>query len=284
MLLAEKDHDDDGTSPSSPACLWNPLTGERLPLPNIGLEEHEIPRFCKCFLTHKDPSHPGCAVVLFHLATPVLWYCHVAHGGDGWRRHAYDIGNYPIPEAYRRPTKAIISIIASFQGKLYFMKSPTEMCAVDFSPARAQPTFQFFDVHRSARYPQAMSSGRDWLVESQDQLFLVSVRFIGFDPDNIGATCVYRMDFSSSKRARWISVRDIGDVVFLLEDANVAASCPASALGLKANQIYFMKNMWEDDANMCVFDLESNSHEITRVHQHDDLLLRRKPFWIVPPN
>nr|CAB3496057.1 unnamed protein product [Digitaria exilis] len=270
MLLAEKDHDDDGTSPSSPACLWNPLTGERLPLPNIGLEEHEIPRFCKCFLTHKDPSHPGCAVVLFHLATPVLWYCHVAHGGDGWRRHAYDIGNYPIPEAYRRPTKAIISIIASFQGKLYFMKSPTEMCAVDFSPA--------------PRYPQAMSSGRDWLVESQDQLFLVSVRFIGFDPDNIGATCVYRMDFSSSKRARWISVRDIGDVVFLLEDANVAASCPASALGLKANQIYFMKNMWEDDANMCVFDLESNSHEITRVHQHDDLLLRRKPFWIVPPN
>lgn len=28
-------------------------------------------------LPHKDPTGPGCVVVLFHLSKPDLWYCHV---------------------------------------------------------------------------------------------------------------------------------------------------------------------------------------------------------------
>jgi hypothetical protein len=59
----------------------------------------------------------------------------------------------------------------------------------------------------------------------------------------VGAIDVYRMDFSSSTRARCLRVHDIGDAVFLLGDANMVASCPASALGLNANQIYFMRNL-----------------------------------------
>jgi hypothetical protein len=63
------------------------------------------------------------------------------------------------------------------------------------------------------------------------------------------------MDFSSSSRARWLRVHDIGDAVFLLGDANMAASCPASAQGLNANQIYsyFMRNLKEDDADLCAY-------------------------------
>ncbi|CAO2180877.1 unnamed protein product [Urochloa humidicola] len=111
-----------------------------------------------------------------------------------------------------------------------------------------------------------MCSAKDWLVEWQDRLFLVSFRFVGFDPS-----------------MRWRSVH-IGDAVFLLEDGNVAASCKASGLGLDANRIYFMKNLMEDDADLCIFDMELSTYEITRVHHHEDLLLCRKPFWIVPPN
>ena len=101
--------------------------------------------------------------------------------------------------------------------------------------------------------------------------------------NNIGTVEVHRMDFSSTQ-ACWRSVHDIGDVVFLLEeDANTAASCSASILGLKANQIFFMKNIIDDDADLCIFDLETSTQEITQVHHHDDLILCRKPFWIVPP-
>lgn len=93
------------------------------------------------------------------------------------------------------------------------------------------------------------------------------------------------MDFSSSARDRWRRVHDIGDVVFLLlEDANMAASCSASTLGLKANRIFFMKNFMDDDGDVCIFDLETNTQEITRVHNREDLILCRKPFWIVPPS
>ena len=129
-------------------------------------------------------------------------------------------------------------------------------------------------------FPQGMYSGITWLVESDDQLFLVCVCFVGFDAGSIGAINAYRMDFSAEA---WCRVHDIGDAVILLENTNMAASCPASPLGLKANQIYFMNNFVADDADLCIFDIEWEMKEITRVHQRDDLLLYRKPFWVLPP-
>ncbi|CAO2161029.1 unnamed protein product [Urochloa humidicola] len=282
VLLVEARHETSSSLSSSPAVrLWNPCTGDELPLPDIG-EEHEIPLSCRCFLSHKDPSHPACAVVLFHRAAPEIWYCHAA---GGWRHYVYDVGDYPLPEAYRAPTKQIISMIASFQGKLYFINSPRDMGAIDFdfSSSPSTPTFQHFDVRLPVYFLPRMCSAKDWLVEWQDRLFLVSFRFVGFDPNNIGAVQVYEMDFSSPRMC-WRTVHDIGDAVFLPEDGNVAASCKASGLGLDANRIYFMKNNMEDDADLCIFDLELSTYEITRVHHHDDLLLCRKPFRIVPPN
>jgi len=124
------------------------------------------------------------------------------------------------------------------------------------------------------------------LVESQDQLFAVTMGYIAFNPNNIGAIeAGVWLDSSSSTQACWRRVHDIGDAVFLLEEATIAASCSASARGLKANhQIFFMKNIIDDDADLCIFDLETNTQEITQVHHHDDLILCRKPFWIVPPS
>ncbi|TVU27488.1 hypothetical protein EJB05_30102, partial [Eragrostis curvula] len=130
-------------------------------------------------------------------------------------------------------------------------------------------------------FPPGIPAGRDWLVESQDRLFLVNICFVDFDADNIADIRVYKLNFTATA---WRRVHDIGDTVFLLEDANMAASGPASTLGLKSNQIYFMKNFKEDDADLCVFDLKSGRQEITRVHQQHDLRLYRKPFWIAAPN
>ena len=105
-------------------------------------------------------------------------------------------------------------------------------------------------------FPQGMYSGITWLVESDDQLFLVCVCFVGFDAGNIGAVNVYRMDFSTEA---WCRVHDIGvwgccDA--LGEYRDMAASCPASPLGLKANRIYFMNNFLADDADLRIFDVE----------------------------
>ncbi|KAL6642116.1 hypothetical protein ACP70R_020297 [Stipagrostis hirtigluma subsp. patula] len=266
---------------ASTAQLWNPCTGVKLPLPDIGDEHGDIPRHCKCLLTHKDPTHPSCVVVLFPITTPDMWYCHVnllETNRGSWTHCSYDIGNYELPEEYRPPTKRVISSIASLQGKLYFINSARDMCTINFSDSN--PEFDYFDV-RMVSFPKGMCSGTVWLVESDSELFLTRVCFVGFDPNDIGAIQVYKMDFGAHA---WVRVDDIGDRVFLLENTNMAASCPASPLGLKGNQVYFMRNILVDDADLCIFDLESETQDITKVHQHDDLLICRKPFWIVPPS
>jgi hypothetical protein len=297
ILLLAQDH-----GKMSLACLWNPSTGNKLPLPDLE-EEHQIPYHCRCLLSHKDLTHPGCVVVLFNNDAPDLWYCHTGGGGDSssrWRHCSYDVGNHlSIPEppkgkkarlrCRRRPTKTTITFMASVQGKIYFTNLIKGMYAMDFSSCTSttnhqnHPTFQKFSVPLP-NLPKGFSVGRHWLLESQDQLFLVTTSFVGFDLNNIGTIEVHRMDFSSTQ-ACWRSVHDIGDVVFLLEDTNMAASCSASALGLKANQIFLLKNSMDDDgADLCIFDLETNTQEITRVHHHNNLILWRKPFWIVPPS
>ena len=62
----------------------------------------------------------------------------------------------------------------------------------------------------------------------------------------------------------WHRVHDIGDVVFLLEDENMATSCAASALGLKANQIFFMKNFLDDDGDLCIFSWKQTAKRLPK--------------------
>lgn len=271
-------------SPSSAttAWLWNPRTKEKIALPDLE-EEHDIPLGSKCLLTHRDATHPECLVVLFEYKEPNMWCCKVGgsvHGG-GWCCYTYDIGDYEVPGG-EPPTKDLISSVAAVQGEIFFISSAEDMCAINFSSSTdQQPEFQYFDACM-VDFPEGMNSGCSWLVEHDDELYLACVIFVGFDADNIGAIHVYKMDFSTEA---WCSVRDIGDAVFLLEGGgNMGASCQASPLGLKGNQIYFMKNFNADDADLCVFDIESEQQEITRVHHHEHLNLCRKPFWILPPS
>ncbi|TVU27436.1 hypothetical protein EJB05_30046, partial [Eragrostis curvula] len=189
-----------------------PLTGDKLPLSDVG-DEHDITQHCKCLLSHKDPTHPACVVVLFPYATPDMWYCRVV-GDDHrrWKHYSYDIGNYALPAAYRPPTKKIIPGVAAVRGKLFFTRSPKHMCAVDFAITKhGSPLFRH-DKVRQVEFPPGISACRDWLVESQDRLFLVDICFVSFHADNIADIRVYKLNFRATV---WRRVRDIGDAVFL---------------------------------------------------------------------
>ncbi|CAL4911380.1 unnamed protein product [Urochloa decumbens] len=269
MLIME--HHPSRDKPSA-AYLWNPSNGDELPLPKVQ-EDHRLSPIWRCLLSHKDPSHPGCVVVLVCSGEPAVWYCHTAGGGQ-WTRRSHEI-----------PTR--IFTVASCGAKLHFINSRERIGTIDFPstpPAAADdddqqqhPVIQYFDVP-AIEFPNGMDSANSWLVESHDQLFRVSIFFVG---DDLGAVHVYKMDFSA--RA-WRRVRDIGDVVVFLEGySDLAASCAASCLGLKANQIYFINSFCRDDGGyLYTFDLELDILESIWVPRPQTLRCLL-PFWIVPP-
>uniref|UniRef100_A0ACD5XJF9 Uncharacterized protein n=1 Tax=Avena sativa TaxID=4498 RepID=A0ACD5XJF9_AVESA len=250
-------------APPWEAWLWNPLTGETIRLPPTQ-DDHYIPVNGSCLLTHGSPSHPDCAVVLLDTRKPDMWFCRIGGGSDRrWGQHTYDIGEYKIPVNHDK-----MGIV-----HLDFNHYP--------SPAAELETLE--DVNARTVFPQGMCSGEPWLVESQGELFHVLVCFweFDFDADNIGAVLVHKMDFEGR---RWLRVHDIGDRVFLLPpDGVTAASCSASACNLRGNRIYFMKNFKEDDADICIFDIEEQVMEVVQAHDLDLVIVRTNPYWIVPP-
>ncbi|CAL4912021.1 unnamed protein product [Urochloa decumbens] len=283
--------DSDHGVPSTAAYLWNPRTGDRLPLPNIH-EEHDVVLMSKCSLTHKDPSHPGCVVVLLLLLfkdqgiMPHMCFCRIS-GGTPWRCLPYK-----IPSLLGVPR--FITVIAACRGKLYFISSRESMGAIHFpSNQDEDPVFQFFDAPRiNFVCPHGTSlGGWTWLVESPDNnLFLI---YTCYDWDSrsksnfLVAIHAYKMDFSTHA---WHRVRDIGDAVVFLDRgySRIAASCAASPLGLKGSHIYlFDHRKSDDDASyyLCAFDLGLDTLEDIWVAPQSiiDALRGRQPFWIVPP-
>ncbi|CAN6196549.1 unnamed protein product [Urochloa humidicola] len=278
MLLMEypsPNQGDGANSSSTAAYLWNPRTGGKLPLPNI--QDHydtvSLPT-SKCLLTHSDPTHPDCFVVILLLfkngiIAPHMWFCRISCGG--WRNYAYEMPNHRF-----------ISVVTACRGKLYFKNTAGSMGTIDFSPTLADsgllPVIQYFDVGE-IRFPHGMGSANRWLVESHDQLFLVYM-FFHDSSNSIGAIHAYKMDFEA--RA-WRRVHDIGDLVVFIKGTNEATSCAATPVGLKGNQIYFIKRVKDDDAYLCTFDLEVDTME-KQVLPYNILFHYCTPFWIVPPH
>jgi hypothetical protein len=273
--------------------LWHPLTGETIPLPPIQ-DDHYIPNNCSCFLTHSSAAHPDCAVVLLDISDPDMWFCRINGGSSrAWGQHRYNVGEYTLPDKDgdedSAPTKRIIPpVVAAVGGKLHFVFSESnnqyEMGIVDLDFSTPSPTAELRTlegVDAATSFPEGMYSGVLWLVESEGELFQVSVCFMEFDADDIGDVLVHKMDFDGDRR--WHRVQDIGDRVFMLSRGGNAASCSASACNLPGNLVYFMNNFLKDDGDLCIYDLKEQVMEILAVHERDLTLARTKPYWIVPP-
>ncbi|KAJ1254437.1 hypothetical protein BS78_K062200 [Paspalum vaginatum] len=252
--------------PRHPRCGYGTLA------PVIGLfyDGNDIPMDCKRLLTYQDVTHPECHVVLFDLLEPNKWYLKVVAGeGDHrWSRYKYDLGNYEVP-GEPVVTKRIIYSVAAVQGELFFISSHEDMCAITFSTPASEPEFQYFDACLVA-FPDEMCSGRTWLVENDGDLFLVSI-FLLISTE---------ITLALSMCTRWISRPKPGVGCMTLETPcsswrmptwQPPGAYPASPLGLKGNQIYFMKNLMADDADLCIFDIGSETREINQVHQHEEL-------------
>ncbi|KAF0916513.1 hypothetical protein E2562_007591 [Oryza meyeriana var. granulata] len=199
---------------SSATCLWQPVTGDTVPLPPIP-DDYFIPSDGRCLLTHSSSSHPYCAVVLVDTDDPVLpRQRRRPEVGAPLLRH---IGDYSLPEEFRTAstrTKNTIPAIAAVGGKLRFIfceSNEYKMCTIhlDFSPDR--PPIAKFDeldeVDAKVTFPEGMQSGAVWLLESDDKLFQVRV------DRKIGAVAVYRMDLSDELPA-WCAVRETSETGF----------------------------------------------------------------------
>ncbi|XP_066357639.1 uncharacterized protein [Miscanthus floridulus] len=277
----------------SEASLWHPLTGETITLPPIH-DDHYIPVNCKCLLTHNSAAHPDCAVVLLDVTDPLMWFCRVNGGTDRrWGQHTYDIGDHDLPEEFRTPstpTKNVIEDVAALRGKLHFnfTKSDQDKMGIidlDFPSDHGHPPAAEFHEFDVSELPEGMCSGSIYLVESMDELFAVCICCVDFDPSNIGAALIYRVDSSGEKPVAWHRVDDIGDRAFLLTDMNMATWCFASTNNLKGNTLYFLKELVAGNRDLCIYDIQEQTMEIVQVHDQEDLeIVRTQPYWInVPP-
>ncbi|CAL4978061.1 unnamed protein product [Urochloa decumbens] len=261
---------------SSLQCsLWNPQTGEKIPLPAL---DKPLPEYCRCLLSDTICS-PDCLVLINDLTQPELLFCHV-RGGSEWISQTYDVGLHVIPGSPEPPTKRYICNMAAVQGKFYFMEAPDEVGVFSFvqdpEPRLEMTSFAAPSPDYSSGAPQ--DANLHYLLESSQELFLVSLFFPGCKFDRVEEVCTYRMDFS---KQQWCEVIELGDRAFLLGPHSFAASCPAGEHGLKMGCVYFAFDLFGNSDNFQVFDLVEDTRELIRPGQ-DIPLLAREPFWMVP--
>ncbi|CAO2195496.1 unnamed protein product [Urochloa humidicola] len=254
--------------PSPRTRLWDPRSGESVPLPAM---DRELPDDWKCYLS-AAPTAASCVVLVLHKDEPKFLYCRV--GDSRWSAHAYDIGDVRLP----RPRKIVIEQAAAVDGKFYFRET-AKLGFIDFSPAAA-PEISFMDYHPRAEYPDGSNISREYMVESRGELFFVYLYLNGYTPE-IMTVRVYRMDLSSGPTL--IEVDELGDRVFLLSYPNSQLLSSASKYGLKGNRVYFTHNPTGelDGGLLGIYDMEDQSVETVKPCPRMEELFRG-PFWMLP--
>ncbi|CAN6276805.1 unnamed protein product [Urochloa humidicola] len=266
----------DAVTSSGWCCLWNPQTGEKIPLPAM---DKPLRQSCRCLLSDTISS-PDCLVLVYTFGEPQLMFCKV-RGGGAWVTQSYDIGLYEIPGSQVPPKKDCITSMAAVQGKFYFFETPDVLQAFSFvqSPEPHLELATCFDAvtpRFTCDAPQTVTLS--YLLESCQELFLVCLFYRGCDFQRLEEVAAYRMDFSEQE---WCKVTDIGGRAFLLGSANFAASCSATEHGLKKGCVYFANDFLGDSNDFHVFHLKEGTRELVGPNQ-DIPVLARKPFWMVP--
>ncbi|KAL6864704.1 hypothetical protein ACP4OV_015855 [Aristida adscensionis] len=261
--------------------LWRPQDGHRIALPPMATG---LPRKCKCLLTHKLSDKPSaadaCFVVVFDLASPHYWFCHVR--GHPWFAK-WKHSRYTLPRLNSEGRPLVQDLgIAAVGGKIYQQLSRHELGVLEFDPVHTEPTLTRIEVD-AVRVPRGSLVSTSYLVESCDELFLVVVYFRVDTLQEIARVALYKMDFSTPA---WRKADRIGDRVFLLGGvrggfSNFGASCPASKHGLAAGCIYFFNHIFFQENKIHVFNVTSGTEEVRCIFQEFNNAFR-SPFWILP--
>ncbi|XBI78851.1 hypothetical protein VPH35_088465 [Triticum aestivum] len=248
----------DSPSATTGTYLLNTMDGSRIELP--ALKDDEASGACRCVLSNPVAA-PGCGVLVFDLASPVVWFCRVGQDLRWLKRNFFDV--------------------AAVDGRFFFCESESSdsLGTLDFHTGGAseEPEVRLGAIAvPSIEAPMGITA--TYVVESCNHLFLVHIAFHGVCVDRPGELHVYRMDFSDPPA--WRKTDCIGDRVFLLGDSNFAASCSASGCGLKPNCVYWVNCFSEENSDLHVLGLRDGSSEI--VKRFENVLGVHKPFWVVP--
>ncbi|KAL6841006.1 hypothetical protein ACP4OV_029266 [Aristida adscensionis] len=242
--------------------LWCPQDGRRFALPEMAATD--LPRECKCLLTHKL-SDEACVVVVLDLARAQYWFCRVREGTK-WQHRRY---TFPMLDAEGRRRKWNMARgvgIAAVGGKIYYELSGHELGVLEFDPIDAKPTLTRMEVDIDmVCIPQGFPIWLRYFVESCGELFLVVLYFRSNYRRKVSRVAIYKMDFSASI---WCQVDHIGNRVFLLcrdqsDLSRFGASCSSSDHGLTTDRIYFFNNIFYLQQTMHVFDLTNKTEEVT---------------------
>ncbi|KAK1677710.1 hypothetical protein QYE76_038558 [Lolium multiflorum] len=221
-------------------------------------------------------TDPSCVVLLVELDDPFILYHRIGDGGGRnhqWHEHEYDIGSQPYdpPDDLTLLEKTVITPIAACRGKFYF-NPMDEMGVIDFSsPDRdAGPAFGSIAAERGDRVTLA----KVFLVESQGELYKVSLLFDVADVYTVTGSSVHVMDFESS---RWRRVGDLGGRAFVLSLFNFGASCESGGeAGLRGDCVYVAYPVARE---LLVFDVKDGSMESVKL---DEAPKSDKAFWVLP--
>ncbi|KAI5017046.1 hypothetical protein ZWY2020_037424 [Hordeum vulgare] len=214
-----------------PGCgIRSPKSRESIPLPPIR-DDHYIPTKSACYLTHSFTEDPVC--------DPDMWFCRI-NGGitREWAQHTHDVGEYTLPvdddgdgdSASTPPTKrAIAGDVAALGGKLHFIFSESnqyKMGVVHLHFGTPAPTAELRtleDVNAAITLPEGMCGGVTRLLESQGELFQVCVCFREFNPNDIGAVLVLKMDFDYGAAGAGCMTLETGSSCWLMEPVRFLA-------------------------------------------------------------
>ncbi|GJN05712.1 hypothetical protein PR202_ga23368 [Eleusine coracana subsp. coracana] len=253
------------------SSLWNPQTGQKIPLPAM---HKPLPERCQCLLSDTISS-PDCLVLVSDLKQPQLLFCKV-RGGSAWISQSYDLGLYELPGSYSAPEKKrVIGNMAAVQGKFYFFKARDVIGVLSFahSPEPQLEEIATFDAPLPTIESDApLFVTMMFLLESCQELFLVCLFLLGPSFERIEDFGAYRMDFS---KQQWCKVTDIGHRAFLLGPRNFATSCCAIEPGLKRGCVYYSYEI------LGILDLLDGTCHIAGPTQ-DIPVLSRETFWMVP--
>ncbi|CAL4965477.1 unnamed protein product [Urochloa decumbens] len=265
--------------------LWNPLTGEKMPLPAMDEAPSE---YCRCLVADTDSSrpewNPDSLVLVYDLSRPELLMCRIrGRATAAWVRQSYDMGLYEVPG--KPITERAIHYMAAVQGVFYYLESTPNTIGSLFSFAD-DPELGLELVTFNAKLPEldwkdgvTLRATKTYLLEHSKDLFLFCLFYKVVDStlelEEFGA---YMMDLTKKE---WIEVDDIGDAAFLLGPGGFAASCPATEHGLKKGCVYHACDDLGDSNDYEIFDLKEGTREVAGPNQ-DIPVLSRKPFWLVP--